>query len=227
MRSPSLFNLKLLLMIEILGAGKVLCYNDSMSELITLHPSQNNPRLTQVITDCLRLGGVIAYPTDSGYALGCCSKDKEALKRIRTMRNLSEDHRFTLICRDLAEISRHAKVSNAQFRILKKYLPGGYTFILEVARGAGAVGVRIPDHPIPLMIVEGLNEPLVSTTLILPDQEAPLCYPEDVADALEGKVDIIIDGGYAGFEPTSVVDLTGEKPRVIRQGSGNLSEFLS
>ena len=206
-----------------------------MSELITLHPSQNNPRLIKVITDCLRLGGVIAYPTDSGYALGCCYREKDALQKIRTIRDLDEDHNFTFICRDLSEISRYAKVSNAQFRILKKYLPGAYTFILEASREVPdlihskqhTIGVRIPDHPIALMIAEGLGEPMLSTTLMLPQQEVPLCYPEDVADALEGEVNIIIDAGYAGFEPTSVVDLTGESPVVIRQGSGDVSEFLS
>ncbi len=206
-----------------------------MSELITLHPSQNNPRLIQVITDCLRLGGVIAYPTDSGYALGCRYQDKDALQRIREIRHLDEDHSFTFICRDLSEISRYAKVSNAQFRVLKKYLPGGYTFILNASREVPdripskqhTIGVRIPDHPIALMIVEGLGDPLLSTTLILPEQEAPLCYPEDVADALEGAVDIIIDAGYAGFEPTSVIDLTEDLPKVIRQGSGDVSEFIS
>ncbi len=197
-----------------------------MSELITLHPSQNNPRLIQVITDCLRLGGVIAYPTDSGYALGCLYRQKEAIQRMKVIRALDDAHRFTFICRDLSEISQYAKVSNAQFRILKKCLPGGYTFILEGAR-AGMLGVRIPDHPIALMIVGALEEPLLSTTLILPDHDAPLFYPEDVADALEGEVDIIIDAGYAGYEPTSVVDLTGERPVVIRQGSGDVSEFLS
>ncbi len=206
-----------------------------MSELITLHPSQNNPRLIKVITDCLRLGGVIAYPTDSGYALGCSLKDKIALQKIRAIRQLDDGHSFTFICRDLSEISRYAKVSNAQFRVLKKYLPGGYTFILEASREVPdvipskyhTIGVRIPDHPIALMIVEALGEPLLSSTLILPEQDVPLCYPEDVADALEGEVNIIVDAGYAGFEPTSVVDLTGEMPVVIRQGSGDVSEFLS
>ncbi len=205
-----------------------------MSELITLHPSQNNPRLLKVITDCLHLGGVIAYPTDSGYALGCSYKQKEAIERVRAIRDLQVEHHFTFICRDLAEVARYAKVSNAQFRILKKYTPGGYTFILAASREVpelvsskrATIGVRIPDHPIALMICAALDEPLLSTSLILPGQEQPLLYPEDVADHLDAKIDLIVDGGYAGCEFTSVIDLTGDVPVVVREGSGDVSEFL-
>lgn len=204
-----------------------------MSELITLHPSQNNPKLLKVVADCLHLDGVIAYPTDSGYALGCGLKKKEALTRIKRIRALDDYHNFTLICRDLSEIAKYAVVSNSTFRLLKRLTPGGYTFILKATRDVPGlvlskrekIGIRIPDHPIPLMITEALGEPLLSTTLILPGNTAPLLYPEDIAEALDQDVDLIIDGGYAGFEPTSVVDLSEERPRILRVGSGDVSEF--
>lgn len=206
-----------------------------MSETIELHPSQANPRILKVIVDCLNLGGVIAYPTDSGYALGCGLRQKDALDRIKAIRALDEYHNFTLICRDLSEISKYAKVSNEAFRILKRFTPGGYTFILEATKDVpdpvlskrDQIGVRIPDHPIPLMIVEALGEAMLSTTLTLPNESTPLLYPEDVAEALSHEIDIIIDGGYAGFEPTSIVDLSQGNPIVLRIGSGDVSEFQS
>ena len=204
-----------------------------MSELLTLHPSQSNPKLLKVVVDCLRLGGIIAYPTDSGYALGCGLKQKNALERIRKIRELDEYHNFTLICRDLSEISQYAKVSNNTFRLLKRLTPGPYTFILDATSNVpdlvlskrDKIGIRIPDHPIPLMITDALNEPLLSTTLILPGSSTPLLYPEDVGEALDKEVDLIIDGGYAGFEPTSVLDVSGDVPIILRVGSGDVSEF--
>ncbi len=204
-----------------------------MSELIELLPGQNNPKLLQIIVDSLRLGAVIAYPTDSGYALGCALRQKDALERIRTIRQLDLYHNFTFICRDISEASRYAKIRTVDFRILKRLTPGGYTFIFEATREVPelvlskreTIGIRVPDHPVPLMIAEGLQEALISTTLIMPGEDGPLLYAEDVSDKLGDCVDLIIDGGYAGFEPTSIIDLTGETPIVIRCGSGDVSEF--
>lgn len=204
-----------------------------MSELIELQPGQNDPKLLQIIVDSLRLGAVIAYPTDSGYALGCAMRQKEALERIRTIRELDLYHNFTLICRDISEISKYAKVDNSVFRLLKRLTPGGYTFILEATREVpelvlskrDTIGIRVPDHPTPLMIADRLGEALISSTLIMPKEKEPLLYSEDVADRLGDKVDLIIDGSYAGFEPTSIIDLTSETPIIIRRGSGDVNEF--
>lgn len=204
-----------------------------MSELIELQPGQNDPKLLQIIIDSLRLGAVIAYPTDSGYSLGCAMRQKEALERIRAIRNLDLYHNFTLICRDISEVSKYAKVGNPAFRLLKRLTPGGYTFILEATREVPelvlsrreTIGIRIPDHPTPLTIADYLGEAFISTTLIMPEENTPLLYSEDVADRVGDKVDLIIDGGYAGFEPTSIIDLTEEKPIIIRRGSGDVSEF--
>ncbi len=204
-----------------------------MSELIELYPGPHNAKLLQVIADSLRLGAIIAYPTDSGYALGCALRQKEALARIRDIRALDASHNFTLMCRDLSEISRYAQVSNTAFRLLKRLTPGGYTFILNATRAVpelmvssrDTIGIRIPDHPIPLMIVEALKEAFISSTLIMPEEDVPLLNAEDVSDRVGSRVDIIIDTGYAGFEPTSVVDLSGPTPMIIRRGSGDVSEF--
>lgn len=204
-----------------------------MSELLELHPGQNNPQLLQIIVDSMRLGAVIAYPTDSGYALGCALRQKDALERIRAIRELDLYHNFTFICRDISEISRYAKVGNMAFRILKRLTPGGYTFILEatsevpdlVLSKRDTIGIRIPDHPTPLMIADALGEAFISTTLMIPGDTSPLVYSDDVADRIGDRVDLIIDGGYAGFEPTSIIDLTGEVPIIVRRGSGDVSEF--
>ena len=204
-----------------------------MSELIELYPGQSNPKLLQIIIDSLRLGAVIAYPTDSGYALGCALRQKDALERIREIRGLNLSHNFTFICRDLSEISRYAQVSNIVFRLLKRLTPGGYTFILEATRevpdlvlsSRHTIGIRIPDHPVPLMIAEALKEAFISSTLIMPGQTTPLVDAEGVIDQVGHQVDLIIDSGYAGFEPTSIIDLSGKSPIIIRRGSGNVSEF--
>ena len=204
-----------------------------MSELIELHPGQDDPKLLQVITDSLRLGAVIAYPTDSGYALGCALRQKDALERIREIRELDQSHNFTLICRDLSEASRYAKISNSAFRTLKRLTPGGYTFIFEASKEVpdlllskrDTIGIRIPDHLIALMIADKLGEAFISTTLILPEMETPLTESEDVIDAIGTRVDLILDAGYAGYEPTSIIDLSCGVPVILRRGSGDVSEF--
>jgi tRNA threonylcarbamoyl adenosine modification protein (Sua5/YciO/YrdC/YwlC family) len=205
-----------------------------MSQYLQVHPVTPEHHLLSVIIESLREGAVIAYPTDSGYALGCMMGLKQPLERICKIRDLDQSHSFTLICRDLSEISTYAKVDNFNYRILKKCTPGGYTFILNASSEVPklmqskrkTVGIRVPDHQIALSIAEALGEPLLSTTLILPGQKEPLIYPEDVGEALGNQVDIVIDGGYCGFEPTTVVDLTGSQPILVRQGSGDAAVFL-
>lgn len=205
-----------------------------MSELIDLNPIHPNPNLLNLIVRNLQSGAVIAYPTDSGYALGCALQQKTALERLRKIRNFTGKHNFTLICRDLSEISKFAQVNNTQFKLLKRLTPGGYTFILPATREVpdlvlskqDTIGIRIPDHPIPLAISAALHAPLLSTTLIMPDKTEPLIYSDDVVDEVGNDVELIIDAGFSGFEPTSVIDLTGTKPIVIRKGSGDVSEFI-
>ena len=204
-----------------------------MGQYLPVHPVTPEHHFLTVIIDSLKEGAVIAYPTDSGYALGCKMGMKQPLERICKIRDLDEHHNFTLICRDLSEISTYAKVDNYTYRALKRCTPGGYTFILnassEVPRlllsKRRTVGIRIPDHQIALSIAEALGEPLLSTTLILPGDTEPLIYPEDVEERLGNQVDIVIDGGYCGYEPTTVVDLTGPQPIIKRQGSGDSSVF--
>ena len=205
-----------------------------MSQYLALHPTKPEARVLSVVVEGLKAGAVIAYPTDSGYALGCKMGLRQPLTRIRAIRALDDKHNFTLICRDLSEIATYARVDNFAYRILKRCTPGGYTFILQASSEVPrlllekrkTVGIRIPDHQIALSLAEALGEPLLSTTLILPGQSTPLIYPEDVGEALRNQVDIVIDGGYCGFEPTTVVDLTTDTPKVLRQGSGDVSLFL-
>ena len=204
-----------------------------MSELIPLNPMHPQPKFLELIIEQLNAGAVIAYPTDSGYALGCALKQHSALERIRSIRKLPPHHNFTLICQDLSEISKYATLNNTNFKLIKRLTPGSYTFILPASREVPdpvlskqeTVGVRIPEHPIPLIIAEKLHVPLLSTTLIMPDTQQPLIYSEDVADNVGNLVELIIDAGYSGFEPTSVLDLTDYYPRIIRKGGGDVSAF--
>lgn len=201
-----------------------------MSEYIEIHPTHPQPRTIELIVDSLRAGAVIAYPTDSGYALGCCIGMRKPMERITAIRRLDEQHHFTLICRNLSEIARYAQVDNATHRLLRRYTPGGYTFILKathevpkliLAAHRKTIGVRIPDHQTALAIAEGLQQPLLSTSLILPDEVNPLIYPEDISDKISNLVDLIIDAGYCGFEPTTIVDCTTSPFEIIRTGSGD------
>jgi tRNA threonylcarbamoyl adenosine modification protein (Sua5/YciO/YrdC/YwlC family) len=204
-----------------------------MSELIELNPLHPNKTLLSLIVRNLQAGAVIAYPTDSGYALGCALQQKTAHERLRVIRKLKGRHNFTLICRDLSDIAKFAHITNPQFKLLKRLTPGGYTFILPATREVpdlvlskqDTIGIRVPEHPIPLAISEALNAPLLSTTLIMPEKTAPLIYAEDVVDEIGKEVELIIDAGFSGFEPTSVIDLTGTKPIIIRKGSGDVREF--
>jgi tRNA threonylcarbamoyl adenosine modification protein (Sua5/YciO/YrdC/YwlC family) len=205
-----------------------------MAQFFTIHPGNPNPRLIHQAAAVLRGGGVVVYPTDSCYALGCHLDDKDAVSRIRQIRQLDEQHHLTLMCRDLSEISRYAKVDNAKFRLLKSNTPGSYTFILEATKEVpkrlqhpkrSTIGIRIPDHPVALALLEELGEPMSSSTLILPDQAGPLNDVELIRELLEKKVDLVIDGGAIGADFTTVIDLTGDVPVLLRRGKGNVAPF--
>ena len=203
-----------------------------MSQFFTLHPTHPEPRLIKRAVDIVRGGGLIAYPTDSCYALGCHIGDKGAMERIRRVRGVDERHHFTLVCRDLSDIGTFAKVNNAQYRLLKAHTPGSYTFILDATRELprrlahpkrATVGVRVPEHPVTHALLTELNEPLLSSTLMMPGDENPLNDAEAIRARLEHEVDLILDGGSCGVVASTVVDLTGPAPVVIRVGKGSLA----
>jgi tRNA threonylcarbamoyl adenosine modification protein (Sua5/YciO/YrdC/YwlC family) len=205
-----------------------------MAQFFTIHPVNPNPRLIHQAAAVLRGGGVVVYPTDSCYALGCHLDDKDAVTRIRQIRKLDEQHNLTLMCRDLSEISRYAKVDNVKFRLLKSNTPGSYTFILEATKEVpkrlqhpkrSTIGIRIPAHPVALALLEELGEPLLSTTLILPDEEGPLNDAEYIRDLMEKQVELVIDGGAVGVDFTTVIDLTGDVPVLLRRGKGDVVPF--
>jgi len=207
---------------------------DFVSQYFTIHPENPQGHLIREAVRIIHNGGVIIYPTDSGYALGCHLGEKEPVERIRRIRDLDRKHNFTLVCRDLSELSEYAHVDNATFRLLKANTPGPYTFLLlatrEVPRrlqhpNRKTIGIRVPDHPIALALLDALDEPLMSTTLMLPNYELPLIEPLAIKDILEKHVDLIIDGGYCGQEPTTVVDLVDGPPKIIREGKGDISPF--
>lgn len=205
-----------------------------MAQFFVIHPENPQPRLIHQTVEIIRNGGVIAYPTDASYALGCGLGDREAQQRIRAIRGVDEDHPLTLVCRDLAEISVYAKVDNRQFRLLKANTPGCYTFILEATREVPkrlqhpkrkTVGLRVPDHPILQALLAELGGPLLSTTLQLPGDDQPLNDPYDIRDLLERQVDLVVDGGYGDVDTTTVIDLSGETPVLVRRGKGDVKPF--
>lgn len=205
-----------------------------MSQHFHLHPDNPQPRLLRQAAEIIRSGGVAAYPTDSCYALGCHIGDKTAADRIRQIRGLPEDRWLTLLCRDLSEIARYAKVDNVQYRLLKSCLPGPYTFILPASREVPRrlvhpkrlhLGLRIPNHPLVLGLLEALGEPIVSTSLILPGEEDPMTAGWAVRDALEHQIDVVLDDGSEAAHLSTVVDLTTDVPAVIRHGIGNIARL--
>ncbi|UTW46053.1 threonylcarbamoyl-AMP synthase [bacterium SCSIO 12696] len=205
-----------------------------MSQFFSIHPDNPQARLVRQAVEIIRAGGVIAYPTDSAYALGCHIGDKAALDKIRAIRQLEKRHNFTLVCRDLSELASYAKVDNVRFRLLKGLTPGPYTFVLQATSEVPrrlmhpkrkTVGLRVPANAVALALLQELGEPLMSVTLQLPGDEYPLTDPYDIRDLLEHRVDLVIDGGYCGLEPTSVVDLTDDTPVILRRGMGDLSLF--
>lgn len=205
-----------------------------MAQFFQIHPDNPQHRLIQQAVEIVRKGGIIVYPTDSAYALGCHIGDKDALERIRTLRKLDKDHNFTLMCRDLSELATYARVNNQAFRLLKNHTPGAYTFILEATADVPrrlmhpkrkTIGLRVPDNRIALALLEELGEPLMTSSLLLPGEEYPMTDPYDIRDSLQHHVELVIDGGYCGLEPTTVIDLSNETPQLIRQGKGDFSSF--
>lgn len=205
-----------------------------MSQFFTVHPTHPQPRLIKQAVEIVKGGGVIAYPTDSSYALGCHIGDKAAMERIRTIRRVDERHHFTLVCRDLSEIGQYAKVNNVQYRLLKAHTPGSYTFILRATRELprrlahpkrSTIGVRVPDHPVAHALLAALDEPLLSSTLIAPGETVPLNDPEQIRSQFEHQLDLIIDAGPCGIEPTTVIDLSEDDPILVRAGKGDPAPF--
>lgn len=205
-----------------------------MTQYFAIHPDNPQLRLIRQAAEILRNGAVIAYPTDSGYALGCRLDDKDAVARLRRIRELDDDHLLTLMCRDLSELARYARVDNVQFRLLKNNTPGSYTFILEATKEVprriqharrNTIGLRIPDHPVALALLQELDEPLLSASLIMPGETEVLSEGDAVRDRLQRQVELVIDGGGAGIDPTTVVDLTGAAPVLLRRGKGSPADL--
>jgi tRNA threonylcarbamoyl adenosine modification protein (Sua5/YciO/YrdC/YwlC family) len=205
-----------------------------MSQFFQIHPLNPQARLIHQAVEIVRADGLVVYPTDSSYALGCHVGDKHGMERIRRIRALDNRHNFTLMCRDLSEIATYAKVDNSSYRLLKSLTPGAYTFILkathEVPRRLQnpkrkTIGIRIPDHPVTQALLDELGEPLMSSTLILPGRDMPETDANDIREILEHDVDLVIDGDHCGVEPTTVVDLVDGVPEVVRQGRGSVEGF--
>jgi len=206
-----------------------------MAQYFEIDPRHPQPRLIARAAEIVRTGGVIAYPTDSCYALGCHTGDKDAMLRLRRIRRVDERHHFTLMCRDLSELGTYARVDNARYRLLKALTPGSYTFILEATRELPrrllhprrrTIGLRVPDHPVAQALLAALGEPLLSSTLVLPDDELPLNDGREIRRRLEHDVDLVLDGGSCGTEPTTVVDLTGPVARILREGKGPIAPLV-
>lgn len=205
-----------------------------MSQFFQVHPVNPQVRLIGQAVDIIRRGGVVVYPTDSGYALGCQLGDKKALETIRRIRKLDDKHNFTLICRDLSELGTYARVDNSAYRLIKNHTPGPYTFILKATSEVPkrlmhakrrTIGLRVPENAITLSLLESLNEPLMSVTMMLPGDDQPMIDPYEIRKLLEHELDLVIDGGFCGMEPTTVVDLVDEVPVIVRRGQGDSSAF--
>lgn len=205
-----------------------------MSQFFYVHPDNPQARLITQSVAIIRRGGVIVYPTDSGYALGCQLENKQALERICRIRSLDGNHNFTLMCRDLSELSLYAKVDNSAYRLIKHYTPGAYTFILRATKEVPrrlmnpkrkTIGIRVPDNQIALDLLDALGEPMMSTSLILPNDDFTQSDPEVIRDKLEHAVDCIIHGGFLGEKPTTVIDFSDEESRILRRGKGDTTPF--
>lgn len=205
-----------------------------MAQFFSLHPEQPQARLIRQAAEIIRGGGLVVFPTDSAYALGGHTGDAALLERIRRIRGVDDRHHFTLLCRDLSEISTYARVDNSQYRLLKATTPGPYTFILEATRELPrrllhpkrkTIGLRVPEHTVVSALLAELNEPMLSSTLLLPGEDLPLTDVEEIRERLEKQVDLIIEAGFCGPEATSVIDLTGGAPTLVRAGRGELTPF--
>ena len=204
-----------------------------MAQFFQIHPENPQARLIKQAADIISNGGLVAYPTDSAYALGCHIGDKLALDRICGIRKLQKDHNFTLVCRDLSEVATYAKVNNQMFRLIKAHTPGPFTFILAATSETPkrlkhpkkkTIGIRIPSNPIVRALLDELNEPMMTSTLIMPGDDVPLTDPYDIRITLEHQLELVIDGGFCGMEATTVVDLSGDAPELMRQGCGDFLE---
>ncbi|MEC7940232.1 MAG: L-threonylcarbamoyladenylate synthase [Pseudomonadota bacterium] len=205
-----------------------------MSQFFYLHPDNPQARLINQAVAIVRNGGVVVYPTDSGYALGCQLENKQALERICKIRRIDDKHNFTLLCRDLSELSLYARVDNVAFRLLKAHTPGAYTFIFKATKEVPkrlmnakrkTIGIRVPDNKIALDLLEAMGEPLMSTSLILPGNETTESDPEEIRDSLEHAVDVILNGGYLGEQPTTVIDFSDDDAVILRRGAGDPAPF--
>lgn len=206
-----------------------------MSQFFYVHEENPQPRLINQAVALLKSGGVIVYPTDSGYALGCLIGDKDAMTRMARIRQIDNDHNFSLMCRDLSELATYARVDNQAYRLLKACTPGPYTFIFKATKEVPrrlqcekkkTIGIRVPDNVIALALLEALDAPLMSTSLVMPNQEFAESDPEHIRDILEHQVDVIINGGYLGEKPTTVIDMSEEGIDIIREGAGDTRIFL-
>jgi len=209
--------------------ASLLDCNGSVTQFFSVHPDNPQQRLLAQAATLVRDGGLVVFPTDTAYALGCHLGDKRAVDRIRTLRRLDRDHPLTLMCRDLSELSVYARVSDSSFRLLKRLTPGAYTVVLPATREVPrrlvhpkrkTIGLRVPDHPIAQGLLAALGEPLMTTTMQLPGDDLPLAEPELFRDRIAGQVEVILDGGGGGLELTTLIDLTGDVPEVLRQGAG-------
>ena len=205
-----------------------------MSQFFSLHPEQPQPRLIRQAAEIMRVGGLVVFPTDSAYALGGHIGDANLLQRIRSIRGVDERHHFTLMCRDLSDIATHARVDNSQYRLLKATTPGTYTFILEATKELPrrvmhpkrkTIGLRVPDHPVVAALLEELQEPILTSTLLLPGDDLPLTDAHEIVERLGKQVDLVIEAGYCGPEATTVIDLTSGTPVLVRAGRGDLAPF--
>lgn len=206
-----------------------------MSQYFRIHPKNPQLRLIRQTADIIRSGGVIVYPTDSSYALGCQIGDKNALTKIRQIRRLPQNHNFTLVCRDLSELATYAKVDNSAYRLLRSNTPGAYTFLLPATREVPrrlvhprkkTIGIRVPDNLICQALLEELAEPIMSSTLMLPGDKYPLSDPDEIREMLQHQVDLIVDGGYGGLEITTMISLETDSPLVHREGLGDIAPFV-
>lgn len=205
-----------------------------MARIIEIHPTHPQGRRVALAVAAMRAGGLVAYPTDSSYALGCHIGDKRAMDRIRRIRRTDKHHNFTLVCRDLSEIGTYARVENWTYRLLKARTPGPYTFILQATREVPkrlqnprrrTIGIRVPDHPVVAALLEALGEPIMSSTLLLPGDEMPLTEPAEIERRIGHEIELIVDAGPTGIEPTTVLDLSGDSVEVLREGKGETASL--